>query len=245
MVKPPRITTERNIDDVTAAVLGGDPDVPALRCLALAEVANQAQVETVHNHVRNTVFQRMREVCDAYAADAYTQIAEKFDKAAKLFTAAATVADPEADATQMVEAADKIRRGWLDSESFGNQLTRLLPAMAASAALAGIDNTESDAALMPLVADLAGVHRRRAWESWVHQGGRTNRWGQLLKVGAVLLACPLAEYPGAYREPKPIEHRREEFARGQYRVVDHDPEDENFVPEPINPRRRQGRVTAI
>ena len=228
-------------DRLAAAVINGDDDVPTIRCLALAEDANQMQVQTVTGYVTNAVFKRLAEIYSAHARDAYSQVAAKFDKAAKLFVVAASTVDVEADPAVMVQADDKPRKCWLDSESHANALSRLLPAMCAAAALAGVPDAETDSASMPLVADLTDCHVRRAWESWVREGGRCGRWAALLKVGAVLRACPIGEYPGAYAEPRPLEHRKVQIARGEYRTEIHDPEDSDYKPAPIDPKRG-GRV---
>src|SRR6185312_2371885 len=67
-------------DQLTDAIVGGaDASTPTLRALALAEVANQAQVEKVHNHVRYAVYQRMRETYDAAAPDNYAAVSELFN----------------------------------------------------------------------------------------------------------------------------------------------------------------------
>ena len=230
-------------DQLTAAIVGGtDAAIPVMRSLALAECANQQQVQTVTAHVRNAVYQRMRELYDGAAA--YTQVATKFDQAAKRFVTAASTVDVEADPVSMIEAPDKARKAWLDAEGFANGLTRLLPAMSAAATLAGIADADRDVALLPLCADLSGVHRRRAWESWVREGGRCGRWSALLKVGAVLRACPLAEHEW-YAEPRPLERRQEQIdtpnGKG-VRTVEVDPEDADYRRPPIDPRRRQGSV---
>ena len=73
--------------------------------------------------------------------------------------------------------------------------------------------------------------------------GRTNRWGAMLKAGAVLRASPLDEHR-PYAEPRPIERRKVQVGRGEYRTELHDPEDESYTPPSIDPRRRQGRFGA-
>lgn len=112
-------------DRLAAAVINGDDDVPTIRCLALAEDANQMQVQTVTGYVTNAVFKRLAEIYSAHARDAYSQVAAKFDKAAKLFVVAASTVDVEADPAVMVQADDKPRKCWLDSESHANALSLL------------------------------------------------------------------------------------------------------------------------
>ena len=237
-------------DQLVAAVVGGaDANVPLLRALALAEVANHAQTTTIVGAVRNAVLARMRELYDAVAADNYASVGEKFDTACKRFVTVASTVDVEADPVSMIEQPDKVRRSWLDAEAFGNAITKLLPAMAASARLAGIPDTDSDSTVLPLVADLSGVHKRRAWEAWVTTTGRCNRWGALLKAGAVLRACPLDEHQ-SYTEPRPMETREEHIRDETGRVVatrrvPHDPEDSDAPLPAIDPRKPQKRVMIV
>ena len=215
----------------------------------MAEVANHGQVTTVTGAVRDAVLQRMRDVHEAAASDVYAAIAEKFDTAAKRFVAAASTTDPEADAVTMIDQPDKVRKAWLDAEGFGNELSRLLPAVQAAAALAGIADAERDHVALPLIADLADCHRRRVWEAWLTTTGRTNRWGALLRAGAVLRCCPLEEHEW-YAEPKAMEHREEPVHDETGRVVAirrvaHDPEDSDYRPPPIDPRKPQKRVVIV
>lgn len=231
------------------AIIGGAAaNIPMLRALALAEVANGQQVLTITGHVRNAVHAKMVELYDPVAA--YAAVAEKFNKIASDFTAAAAIADPEMAAAAMIVTPDKTRRAWLSSESYANQLSRLLDPLAAAASLAGIPNTDTDAVRLPLVADLSGCHRRRAWEAYIvtdaNNDGRASRWGRLARAGAVLRACPLDEHQ-RYAEPKPMETREEQIRDADGRVVasrrvPFDPED--GVVEPIDPRR-PGKTSSI
>lgn len=185
----------------------------------------------------------MREVYDGAAA--YAQVAELFNKAATDFTAAAQLADPETDPTEMVTQPDKSRKAWHNSESHANQLSRLIDPLAAAAALAGVDGTDSDTTRLPLCVNVEGDHRRQLWTAWVRRDGRCNRWSALHQLGATIRALPDLEQHQVYAEPRPIEHRRVQVGRGEYRFEDHDPEDADYRPASIDPRRRQGRVTVV
>lgn len=229
-------------DELVDAIVGGaDANIPLLRALALAEVANNAQTTTVVGAVRAAVLARMLQVHEAVARDVYAQVAAKFDAAAKRFVTAASTVDPEADAVRMVEADDKPRKAWRDAESFANEISRLLPAVQAAAALADIPDTDADATVLPLVADLSDCHRRKAWLAWLTTTGRCHRWAALLRCGGVIRACALDQYPGPYAEPRPLEYRRESIGNGGVRTVEVDPEDADYHPAPID-SKRGGRV---
>ena len=99
---------------------------------------------------------------------------------------AAGAADPESDPAQMVSASDRARKSWLAAESHAHGLTRLLPALAAAAALCGVKDIDRDTVLLPLAVDDAGKHRRKVWPAWNHTGGRSGRWGALVGLGCVI-----------------------------------------------------------
>ena len=227
-------------DAVTAAVTNGAPDVPMLRCLALAEVANHGQVEAVHRHVSNTVLRHLLEAYDAPAA--YAQLAAKFDAASKRFVTAAGLADPEADAASMLEQPDKVRRSWLDSEGFGNELSRLVDPLAAVAALAGVSDTDQDTIRIPLCVNVDGHHCRHLWTAWIKRDGRCNRWSALHQLGVEIRAASIDGGIEAYREPKKLEYRQQDIRDADGRVIgtrriEFDPEDNPGGLPRIDPRR--------
>ena len=90
----------------------------------------------VDHAVRTAVLARLREHYRPHALDNYRAVAARFDDAAARFTTAANVIDPEMSATAMVNAPEKVRRGWTDAERHSHQLTALLPALQAAAGLA-------------------------------------------------------------------------------------------------------------
>ena len=236
-------------DQLAAAIVGGtDAAIPVMRSLALAEVANQAQVQMITTGVRNAVHQRMREVYDAPAA--YAQIAEKFNTAAKRFVDAASTVDVETDAASMLEQPDKIRRSWLDAEGFGNQLSKLIDPLAAAASLAGVPDTDSDTTRLPLCVDVDGHHRRKLWTAWSQSGGRCGRWSALHQLGVEIRAANIDGGLEAYRLPAAMETREETIRNsdGQavgIRRVPFDPEDNPSALPPIDPRKPQKRVMIV
>jgi hypothetical protein len=195
------------------------------------------------------VHPELLEVYAPVAKPIYAKAAEKFDATATAFSSAASVVDCESPAVQMVNRPDVERTGWTQAESLAAKLTTLVPVVSTAASLGGIDgidpNVPNDTVLLPLVCDPADRHRRRIWEAFTikdpQNDGRCGRWGRLLKVGATIRACPIDEH-ASYRECRPPEHRKVEFARGQYRTEVHDPEDADHRPPPIDPRRPRGRM---
>ena len=74
--------------------------------------------------------------------------------------------------------------------SHANQLSRLIDPLAAAAALAGVDGTDSDTTRLPLCVNVEGHHRRQLWTAWVRRDGRCNRWSALHQLGATIRAYP-------------------------------------------------------
>ena len=150
------------------------------------------------------VLPRLIEIYDEAAADNYGAVAKVFDAAATKFTAAAKRSDPEADADSIVGQPDSVRQGWLDSTVHAAELDRLVPILQAAAELCDV-STDDDTALLPLVCDPAGAHRRRLWEAWKVAGPRCGHWAALAAL-VRLRAWPAADLDGfeAYRLPKPL-----------------------------------------
>jgi hypothetical protein len=223
-----------NLAQLTEEVLTGGPNVKSLRALAIAEQSIPEHIARVTNHVRRKVFDQLRTIYSGVARANYATIGKQFDMIANKFNSAATTVDPETPAAAMVSAADKPRKAWQDAESYAHRLTELLTPLAASAALAGVKDTDSEIILLPLTIDTAGQHRRKVWTSWLHTGGRTQRWGALVATGCTIRACPLDELQ-LYAELRPIEHRQRQIVgqpRGTYEIQVHDPEDDDYEPEP-------------
>lgn len=199
---------------LTDAVLPGDTsaDIPQLRALALAE-ASRIGTEQVTNHVRRHVFEKLRALYGPAAPKNYRAIAQRFDKAAKEFSDAAALADPEADPATMIDQPDKVRKAWLSAELLASELTRLVAPLSAAAALCGVKGVNREPVQLALVCDPGRAHRRRAWEAFLCRTGRCGKWAALRRLNIPIRAYP-AEGLGnfeAYREPRPVEHREEQI----------------------------------
>jgi hypothetical protein len=180
------------------------------------------------------------ELYSEVAATNYAKVGTQFDAVAGNFHAAASKCDPEADGDSVVGLPDAVRTGWMDAQKHTQELDRLVPILWAAAELCGIQNRD-DTCLLPLVVDPAGCHRRRLWEAWKATGERCGHWSALAGLGARIRAADLEGFE-PYRLPKPL--IRKQFpvggpdSRGLYRTVVTDPEDEGYVPEEPQPRRR-------
>jgi hypothetical protein len=191
--------------------------------------------------VRAAVLPKLIQLYSEAAADSYGKVAAAFDAAATKFAAAAKQCDPEASSDAIVGQPDSVRQGWLDSAKHAAELNRIMPVLQDAAELAGV-YTGDDTALLPLLVDTAGLHRRRVWESWRNSGERCGRWGALAALGARIRACPLKGFE-PYRTPKPLIRKQFQLggpnSRGMYRTVVTDPEDPDYVPEAEQPKPRR------
>jgi hypothetical protein len=182
--------------------------------------------------VRRQVFEQLRGIYSGVARANYAAIAAQFDQQAKAFMGAASTANVEADAADMLKTGTgKQHRAWLDAESHARRLSDLVEPLTAAASLAGVKiaDTERDTILLPLTVDTAGQHRRKVWTAWLHTDGRTGRWGALAAAGCVIRAADLDELQ-VYAELRPIEHRQVQIPgqpRGTYELQIHDPEDDD------------------
>jgi hypothetical protein len=230
---------------MTDAVIGGDPDadIPLLKALAAAEAMDPATGGKAVAHLGDRVLHRLREI---YAAGAnYAKVAALFDDAAQHFCDVANIVDIESDAASMIDKPDKVRRAYLDAESFANALTKLVPPLCAAATLAtGIDIHPSDQlAVLPLVADTSGHKRRAVWDAFDTTGGRCGHWGALHRANITIRAADLDTYQKPYRRPLPIRREQQQVPgapRGEIRWVEIDPEERH--PEPIDPHRPSKRA---
>ena len=232
------------LDRLTKSVIQPETgcDIELLRAAAIAEQAPPQQIAPVTNRVVDAVLAELRRSYASVARDNYQAVARIFDSAAKQFTDAATITDVEADSAAMIDKPDKPRKAWLAAESFANQLTRLMPPLAAAAGLAGINGADTDPVLLALAADPGTAHRRRTWEAFLSRDGRCGRWSALHRLGVVIRAASLDGLE-PYREPKPLERREEPVARGVTKTVIHDPESPGYRPPTIEPRRMIGGMT--
>jgi hypothetical protein len=224
---------------ISAVVNGDNDDVGGLRALAMAEQFAQSGGQPAEA-LRVAVTTKLREIYADVAADNYQAIAKKYNDAAQRFTDAANLVDVEADASSMLTAPDKSRKAYLDAESYSNAISRLVPALAASATLlTGIDFALSnEMILLPLCINTTNQHRRRAWEGWNTKGTRTNRWGALHRNGIQIVANPDPASITDYALPRPfIQHREPTRERGVYEISIVDPEDNPDAVTPISPRK--------
>jgi hypothetical protein len=165
----------------------------------------------------------------------------------------------------MVAADDTTRQAWLNAAVAAASLTALVPPLIACAQLAGVrvDAADEriaqawwqapidDAATFALTVDAGELHRRRAWEAFDTEGGRTDRWGPLVALGARLRAADLDTF-APYRRPAPLVHRQRQLAGRPIGYVENvviDPEDQRLATPAIEPARdpslRKSRMTAV
>jgi hypothetical protein len=222
-------------------------DLAVLRALALAEdSAGPQSVARINGAVVQAVAQEMFTAYEPVAAENYHTLAGQFDALAAQFTTAASTADPDAAATDMVTADEAARTAWVDAERLAIELDNLLTAMVAAAELAGVrmdaaDPTIAqsrwtapldDGAVLALAVDPDGLHRRRVWEAWATTTGRTRRWGALVRLGARLRAADLDGFT-PYRPPAPLIERQEQMPGMPTGYIEnrvYDPEDPDYTP---------------
>ena len=255
-------------DALAAAVVNPTKttDLPLLRAIALAELnAGPQQLAQLNTAVVAQVEAGMLTAWAEVARENYNTIAGKFNGAAADFHAAAQAVDVEADAAAMVAADDTTRQAWLNAAVAAASLTALVPPLIACAQLAGVrvDAADEriaqawwqapidDAATFALTVDAGELHRRRAWEAFDTEGGRTARWGPLVALGARLRAADLDTF-APYRRPAPLVHRQRQLAGRPIGYVENvviDPEDQRPAVPAIEPARdpslRKSRMTAV
>jgi hypothetical protein len=252
-------------DTLAAAVVNPTKttDLPMLRALAVAEQSAGPQVlATINATVIAAIEAAMAQAIAPVAADNYRKVAGQFNTAAAAFDAAAQAADPEADARDMVTADDTARQAWLAAEVSAATLNALMPPLLAAAQLTGLRIDLADermneawwtavidpAAVFGLTVDAGELHRRRVWDAFDTDSGRTGRWGALVAAGARIRAAALEDY-APYRRPRPLIHRQQQVAGAPMGIVENvtsDPEDDDYkpTPPPIE-SKRPGRLTAV
>ena len=162
-------------EQLVAAVVEGDGDLPTLRALPAAE-ARSGRGDLVIA-VRGETYPKLIELYSEVADINYGKVAAGFDPAATKFTTAAKRCDPEADGDAIVGEPHSVRTAWLDAAKHAAELDSLVPMLCAAAELCGI-STVGDTVLLPLLVDPTGCHRRRTWEAWKAAGARTGHWGR-------------------------------------------------------------------
>lgn len=229
-------------------------DLPTLRALALAEQAETpGAVASVLATVVTAVEAAMLDAISETARANYDRVAQMFNEAAQTFTAAAAITHPEADASTIITANDEQRSAWVIAEVEAAKLEKLLPALLAACQLCGVridtaderlaqiwyDSPIDQAAVIGLTVDPGKAHRRRVWEAWETDGGRTGKWGALTSLtGVTIRAADLDDFT-RYDRPRPLIHKQEQILgepRGTVRNVTIDPEDPGYIP-PVEPDR--------
>jgi hypothetical protein len=226
---------------LATAVVNPQPD-DDLELLKAAVVAEGFGNTPAFAHIRGTVLHELQQIYGTVAQQNYKAIAKQFDQAAKRFTDAATIADPEADAASMLDQPDKTRKAFLDSESHANALTRLIPALCGAATLAtGIDvHPTNQQLVLPLCVDVGTFRRRDVWAAWDVSTGRSQRWGALARIGATITAHPLDPPLTEYRRALPVEQRRRQAPGQPHGILEYyefDPEDDVEQIDPFQPGR--------
>jgi hypothetical protein len=226
-------TNNPMLQRLITALIDGTDDLGAAYAAAMAE-QNDMQKAKVIGPLRAAARHKMRELAGGKTATKnYGLVAGRFNDAAKQFTQAASLADPEADPAAMLEQPDAVRRAWLSADSFANQLTRLIPPLSAAAELAGVSIDPENGTELTLCVDPTDMHRREVWEAWMVKTGRTGRWGALTKIGAQIRAAT-PENITPYRTPRDIEYRQVPVPgqHGIYQTRAFDPETDEQPPEP-------------
>ena len=126
----------------------------ALRAQAYAEATI---VPPVNRVVVDGVHHKLLQTYSGHARKNHRKLADEFNAAAKEFAAAAAIVDPNTDAIEMVDAPENQRQAWINAPMLAAQPSRSTPALAAAAALGGVD-TRRDEAVWPLAVDPAGAH---------------------------------------------------------------------------------------
>ncbi|EHK82123.1 hypothetical protein [Rhodococcus pyridinivorans] len=205
---------------------GDTSDLTQLRALALAERCGSIEQADLTKELKAPVLLALRNAYEPVADANYRTLADTFTATATAFTKAVNAADPDLPAEQMVTQSEKARKAWTDAAIHAAELDQQLTALRAAAVLAGLRAHDNDA-LLPLTVDTTGHHRRRLWEAWETNTGRTGKWGALARLGATIRAAHPDTFK-PYRRPAPIEVK---YMRGEGRYagsvrVEIDPEDE-------------------
>jgi hypothetical protein len=227
------IATEHSAaEQLAAAFTGTEPleRVHELTSMALAELATPQERATVRNTLDAYLYPVLKTEYGKTAAANYETLREQFNTTAAAFTKAATTADPDADAANLLQADAKTRTAWLDAAVLAQELTSLVPALATAARLAGARVLNNDDHLS-LTTNPGTLHRRRVWEAWA-AAGRGGRWAALTKLGAIIHA-PALEDIKPYRQPEPMQIKQVPVAYG-IKQVPYDPEDADYKPSTIS-----------
>jgi hypothetical protein len=100
---------------------------------------------------------RLREIYHGIAAENYQAVAKQFDGTAKQFAETAAIVDPDSDGSELVGTPEKRQKAWINAALHANELSRLIPPLAAAMTLASsVDVFLGDhTVVLPLVCDPA------------------------------------------------------------------------------------------
>ena len=214
------------VDDLGGAIIGtADSDrLAQLTASAMTAMAAPTARMPLATRVAVDVLRALRAEYATVAEENYNVLAAAFNKVAAKVTAAHRLVDVDANPAALLTAEDRARKAWMEAELLAGELDTLVPALTRAAAMAGARlNAPEPERGLSVVADVAGLHRRRVWEAWEASEGRTGRWGALIALGAEIGAQPL-EAIQPYAQPRPMETRQERHGIG-IRQVPFDPED--------------------
>jgi hypothetical protein len=203
---------------VTAIVKGTKADLPALKALALAEIAATPQeTAQLSNLLAATVGDELVRLYAPHAEKQYQAVSGDWSEAGQRLLDLSAVIDPETPGDAVVSQSDTIRQAWSESMFAASRLEELMPVMIAAAQLAGAEADRPES-IAPLLVSTQAVHRRRFWEAW-NTTGRCGRWAKMLEVGAVITAHPSPSTCPEYGLPTEPRETWERDAAGHRRVM--------------------------
>jgi hypothetical protein len=203
-----------NLLRLTEAVRTGNGDLATLRSLAISECYTSDIVEQVYAAAR-------LELCSLWepvGAKNYHGLADRFNDAAKRFTACTSRVDVNAVPAEIIDADSKALAAWKSAAAISIELEDLMMPLACAAELAGMGSDlfamtfDDNTALIPLCVDVTGQHRRRLWDAWHSTESRCGRWGSLAALGVKIRAAsnpealqlfPPPQLPGVAFVPGP------------------------------------------
>jgi hypothetical protein len=179
-------------------------NVSLLRALALVEeIARGGDDSGVNSKVQAAVLRELETLYQPVAQHNYKLSAQRFDAAAKAFTALAGACDAEASGDTLVHASPAARQAWLDAPAAAAALEEALRPLLAAAALAGAPgdvafisggtDTATVEHQIAIACDPGKAHRRRVWEAWARKPVDAAGGGR---------ACTRSAFASAH--PKPL-----------------------------------------
>ncbi len=207
-------------------------DIATLRAAALAEeAADSGDEASVTSVVSSAVLAELVSLYQPVGQRNYKTIADRFDQAARSFTAAVSIYDPAVDSSAVIRLSERERSAWLGAEVCANELDELLQPLAAAAFLAGapgaicVLNEDAAALQLPLTVDVDKLHVRKAWAAWADTTTRCGRWAAIHPLGAKIRANGSPDRLQPYAQPQPLTVNWEISPRGNYEKKTTDPHD--------------------